>query len=63
MIATDLRKQQALDADSKAIQQFNFTGNLARCKYSNAFHYWRSTRNSFIFFTRYSQSIQILYLL
>ena len=30
MIATDLSKQQALDADPKAIQQINFTGNLIR---------------------------------
>ena len=28
MIAIDLSKQQALDADDKAIQQINFTGNL-----------------------------------
>ena len=28
MIAIDLSKQQALDADSKALQQINFTGNL-----------------------------------
>ena len=28
MIAVDLRKQQALDADSRAIQQINFTDNL-----------------------------------
>ena len=28
MIAIDLRKQQALDADLKAIQQISFTGNL-----------------------------------
>ena len=28
MLATDLKKQQALDADPKAIQQINFTGNL-----------------------------------
>ena len=28
MIAVDLSKQQALDADPKAIQQINFTGNL-----------------------------------
>ena len=28
MIAIDLTKQQALDADPKAIQQINFTGNL-----------------------------------
>ena len=30
MIAVDLSKQQALDADPKAIQQTNFTGNLNR---------------------------------
>ena len=28
MIAADLIKQQALDADPKAIQQINFTANL-----------------------------------
>ena len=28
MIAIDLSKQQAIDADLKAIQQINFTGNL-----------------------------------
>ena len=28
MIAIDLRKRQALDADPKAIQQINFTANL-----------------------------------
>ena len=28
MIAIDLREQQALDADLKAIQKINFTGNL-----------------------------------
>ena len=30
MIAVDLRKQQALDADPKAIQQINFTAKLDR---------------------------------
>ena len=30
MIALDLGKQQALDADPKAIQQINFTENLDR---------------------------------
>ena len=30
MIAVDLSKQQALDADPKAIQQINFTANLHR---------------------------------
>ena len=30
MIAVDLSKQQALDADPKAIQQIDFTANLDR---------------------------------
>ena len=30
MIAIDLSKQQALDADARAIQQINFTANLNR---------------------------------
>ena len=30
LIAIDLSKQQKLDADPKAIQQINFTGNLTR---------------------------------
>ena len=30
MIAIDLSKQQALDADARAIQQINFTANLDR---------------------------------
>ena len=30
MVAEDLSKQQALDADTKAIQQINFTSNLER---------------------------------
>ena len=30
MISMDLSKQQALDADPRAIQQINFTANLVR---------------------------------
>ena len=30
MIAVDLNRQQALDADPRAIQQINFTANLDR---------------------------------
>ena len=37
MIAIDLSKQQALNADPKTIQQINFTGNLDRG--GNVFHY------------------------
>ena len=32
MIAIDLSKQQALDADPRAIQQINFTGKLDRAR-------------------------------
>ena len=35
MMAIDLSKQQALDADPKAIQQINFTENLARNPIAN----------------------------
>ena len=37
MIAKDLSKQQALDADPRASQQINFTANLDRD--GNARHY------------------------
>ena len=39
MIAVDLTKQQAFDADPKAMQQINFTGNLS------------GKNNRFIFFS------------
>ena len=35
MIAVDLIKQQALDADLKAMQQINFAGNIARNPVAN----------------------------
>ena len=37
MIATDLSKQQALDADTKAIQSIDFTGNLDRAEGTTMF--------------------------
>ena len=37
LIAIDLRKQQKLDTDPKAIQQINFTGNLDEARGSTAF--------------------------
>ena len=53
MIAIGLSKQQALEADTKAIQQINFTENLDRDGNKNTgFHYRRSKRNNFRFFTR-----------
>ena len=35
MIAIDLSKEQALDADPKAIKQINFTGKLSQEGYAN----------------------------
>ena len=37
LIAIDISKQQTLDADSKAIQQINFTGNRDRAEDSTIF--------------------------
>ena len=37
MIARDLSKQQAPDADPKARQQINFTGNLDRAEGATMF--------------------------
>ena len=38
MIVIDLSEQQALDADPKAMQQINFTGNLDREAGGTIFH-------------------------
>ena len=37
IMATDLSKQQALDVDSKAMQQINFTANLDRAACATIF--------------------------
>ena len=37
MIAIDLSKQQALDADPKTMQQINFTANLDRFETQQCF--------------------------
>ena len=46
MIAIDLSKQQALDADPRAIQQINFTSDLDRTGNTTSVpYYWRSKIN------------------
>ena len=45
MIAVDFRKQQALDADPRAIQQINFTANLNLL-------YSRSSKRNFLEFSQ-----------
>ena len=52
--------QQTMDVDPKAIQQINFNGNLEQ-QGTIFFHYLRSKRNNFSFFTSNSKSIRILF--
>ena len=56
-IAIDLSKPPALDADPKALQQINFTGNLDGVKnIIMLFLIEEEKRNHFRFFTRNCQS-------
>ena len=59
IIPIGLSKQQALDADTKAMQQINFTGNLEEV--AIFFHSWRNKRNYIEFFTGDSESIENLF--
>ena len=59
LIAIDLSKQQALDADPKAIQKINFTGNLAQNSIVNTTIFF--IRNRFRIFTRNCESIVNLF--
>ena len=54
MIAIDLSKQQALDADPKAIQKINFTTNLDRAV-NTRFYFILEEANETIF--EFSQGI------
>ena len=46
LIAIDLSKQQALDADPKAIQQINFTGNLDRNECATLFAFIEQSKET-----------------
>ena len=46
MIAIDLRKQRALDADPRGIQQFNFTPNVDREGNTTMFFFMKSVNKS-----------------
>ena len=50
MIAIDLSKQQALDADPRAIQQINFTGNLERANGATMFFIIEQVKKLFLNF-------------
>ena len=58
MIGVDLSKQQALDADTRAIQKINFTANLDKTGNTKIFFYFRrSKRFCSRLFTKSSKSI------
>ena len=64
MIAINLSKQQTLDADSKAIQEINFTANLDRAGNTTIFFIIEGVKESilnFRFFTRNCESIVNLF--
>ena len=62
MIAIDLSKQQALDADSKSIEEINFTGNIEQ--QATIFSIIEEAEETALdFFTRNCKSIILLFLL
>ena len=52
MIAIDLSKQQALDADPRAIQQINFTANLDRAEGATMFFVIEEAKETVLDFSR-----------
>ena len=52
MIAISLSKQQALDADPKAIQQINFTGNLEQDNGGTIFSIMEEAKETVFNFTQ-----------
>ena len=56
MIAVDLSKQQALDADPRANQQINFTANLDRAGHTRICFFLEETKETRLF-TRNCKSI------
>ena len=50
MIAVDLSKQQALDADPRAIQQINFTTNLDRAGNTRVYFILEETKETILDF-------------
>ena len=52
MIAVDLSRQQALDADPRAIQQINFTANLDRAGNTRAHFILEETKETILDFSQ-----------
>ena len=52
MIAVDLSKQQALDADPRAIQQINFTANLDRAGNTRVYFILKEAKGTILDFSQ-----------
>ena len=52
MIAVDLSKQQAVDADPKAIEQINFTANLDRTNNARFYFILEETKETVFEFSQ-----------
>ena len=52
MIAIDLNKQKALDADPRAIQQINFTANLNRAGNTTRFFVTEESKETVLEFSQ-----------
>ena len=58
MIAVDLSKQQALDADPRAIQQINFIANLDRAGNTRAYFILEEAKESILDFSQ--ETVKVL---
>ena len=57
MIAIDLSKQQALDADPRAIQQINFTANLDRAGNTRSYFILEEAKETKFEFSKGSEKV------
>ena len=58
MIAVDLNKQQALDADPRAVQQINFTANLDRAGNTRIYFILEKAKETIINFSQ--ETVKVL---
>ena len=61
LIAIDLSKQQALDADPKPIQQIKFTGTLERAGNTILFFILEQLKKTFCFLQEIARVLQIFF--
>ena len=52
LITINLSKQQALNADPKAVQQINFTGNLTRAEVQQCFSLLKKRKKAILDFSK-----------